>query len=70
MATNKQNFINFLTIIILLLIHKSHAFNSFGEPIQVELEIPDDLQEDFKKFSDIIDMGDVYTYKYNKKLII
>ena len=62
MAIKKHNLINFLTIIVLLLIHKSHALNSYGEPIQIELDIPDELQEDFRKFSDIIDMGDVIIF--------
>ncbi len=59
MAIKTNNLINLFTIIVLLLIQTSVAQSKVGEPIAIELDIPEHLEEDFEKFSDIIDMGDV-----------
>ncbi len=51
---------NLLMILALILLPNSFSGN-VGDPIQVVLDIPDHLEEDFEKFSDLIDMGEVFS---------
>jgi len=64
MSFLSKHILDLLAIIALLLIQTSYAetentYNKIGEPLSIELEIPEELEEDFSKFSDIIDMGEV-----------
>lgn len=67
---------NLVFLIALLLINTSMASNKIMEPISIELDIPEYLEEDFQKYSDLIDFGDVslfyfyFTFRRTKKTTI
>ena len=58
---NKNVFKNLFFLIALLLLNAScaSANSQFIHPIQIELDIPTELENDFQQYNDLIDMGDV-----------
>jgi hypothetical protein len=59
------NFVNAITLIALLLSFSTNLVicndisSKIGEPIQIELDIPDEYEKDFENFSDLIDFEEV-----------